>query len=230
MNKDPNRFYVYAYLRSKDSVNGKKGSPYYIGKGSGSRILSRQGRPVNKPIDTGYIVYIQEGLTESEAFRLEQYCISLYGRIDTGTGCLRNKSDGGEGASGVVITDERRQKISRAHKGKIVSEAARLNISRASKGRRLSPEVVQKMSERNAGSGNPFFGKTHSEEFKRKRSIESSVYQYELTSPSGEKYVTCSLTLFAKEHGLSQGCLSLVAGGQRKHHKGWKVVILKRLK
>jgi hypothetical protein len=33
MTKDPRRFYVYAFLREKDSARGKRMSPYYIGKG-----------------------------------------------------------------------------------------------------------------------------------------------------------------------------------------------------
>lgn len=230
MNKDLNRFYVYAYLRSKDSNHGKKGSPYYIGKGSGNRIKSSQGRPANPPKDKSMVVYVQEGLTEQQAFDLERYCIALYGRINLGTGCLYNKSDGGEGSSGVVITDERRQKISRAHKGKIVSAEARRKIGDASRGRKMSPETRQKMSERSRGENNHFFGKKHSDEFKHKRSLESAVYQYKLISPLGEEYTTHSLTLFASQHDLQQGCLSLVAGGHRKHHKGWRVEILETLR
>jgi hypothetical protein len=230
MNKDPDRFYVYAYLRIKDSSHGRKGSPYYIGKGSGNRVKSNQGRAANPPKDKSMVVYVQEGLAEKQAFDLERYCIALYGRIDLGTGCLRNKSDGGEGSSGVVITDERRQKISRAHKGKVVSAEARRRIGDASRGRKKSPETLQKMSEKSKGENNHFFGKKHSDEFKRKRSLESAVYQYKLISPFGEEYITHSLTLFASQHDLRQGCLSLVAGGHRKHHKGWRVEILENLR
>lgn len=224
------RYYVYAYLRKVSSLNGAKHSPYYIGKGSGGRIFSSQGRPASKPKDKSLIVYIQEGLTEQEAFALESYCIAMYGRIDLGTGCLRNKSNGGEGASGVIKSEATRQKISRAHKGKVVTTETREKISKAGKGRKLSLAVRQKMSERQKGEGNAFWGQRHSEEFKIKRSQDSAMYEYELTGPNGVIYTTHSLTLFAKEHGLRQGCLSLVAHGKRKTHQGWRVRILKSLK
>lgn len=224
------RYYVYAYLRSVNSANGAKYSPYYIGKGSGSRILSNQGRPVNKPRNKSLIVYIQEGLTEQEAFALESYCIDLYGRLDLGTGCLRNKSNGGEGASGVIKSEATRQKISRAHKGKVITAETRKKISKAGKGRKLSLAIREKMSERQKGESNPFWGQKHSEQFKDRRSKDSAIYEYELTGPDGAIYTTHSLTLFAREHGLRQGCLSLVAHGKRNQHHGWKVCILRYLK
>ena len=79
MTKDPRRFYVYAYLRSKDSERGVKYSPYYIGKGCGYRCLSRKRRTAPTPKDRAFIVFIQEGLEEEEAFALERYCIAMYG-------------------------------------------------------------------------------------------------------------------------------------------------------
>ena len=224
------RYYVYAYLRGVNSANGAKHSPYYIGKGSGSRILSNQGRPVCKPKDKSLIVYIQEGLTEEEAFALESYCINLYGRIDLGAGCLRNKSNGGEGSSGAIKSETTRQKISRAHKGKVITAETRKKISEAGRGRKLSLAIREKMSERQKGECNSFWGQKHSEQFKDRRSKDSAIYEYELIGPDGATYTTHSLTLFAREHGLRQGCLSQVAHGKRNQHHGWKVRILRSLK
>ena len=113
MTKDPRRFYVYAYLRSKDSDRGAKYSPYYIGKGCGDRAFDKYGRTVPAPVDNSYIVFVQEGLTETEAFSLEVHCIQSYGRIDLDNGILRNRTDGGEGISGLSHSQETKNKMSR---------------------------------------------------------------------------------------------------------------------
>jgi hypothetical protein len=48
-------YYIYAYLRSKDSPTAIAGTPYYIGKGKGRRVISNHGKtPV--PTDRSKIV------------------------------------------------------------------------------------------------------------------------------------------------------------------------------
>ncbi len=96
---NPNRFYTYAYLREDRT-------PYYIGKGSSKRAYTRGKKDRKPPKDKSRILILKENLTEDEAFKHEIYMIAVFGRKDLGTGILHNKTDGGEGGRGIVITDE----------------------------------------------------------------------------------------------------------------------------
>lgn len=154
---DLRKFYVYCYLRSRDSENGPKYSPYYIGKGQGKRAFSSN-RLAPPPRDKSFIVFIQEGLTEEEAFALEAYCISMYGRIDKGTGILRNLTDGGEGASGIKYSEEA-----------LAKRRERMNgPGHPFRGKKHSEETRRKMSEDRKGSKNPRWNKPLSDEVKNK--------------------------------------------------------------
>ena len=100
---DPFRFYVYAYVRSKDSAAGKVGTPYYIGKGYGNRAYSPHKKKFGAnltPKTTENIIILESGLSEVGAFALERRMIKWYGKVTEG-GILRNIADGGEGACGV---------------------------------------------------------------------------------------------------------------------------------
>ena len=147
-----NDYYVYFYLRSRDSDIGKAGTPYYVGKGKDKRAYSNH-RSVPVPKDKNNIVFILNNLTEEQAFQNEIDFISWYGRVDSGNGILRNLTDGGDGASGLIFSEEQKRKMSEAKKGKylgrIFSEETKRKISEAHKGRIFSEETKRKMSESN---------------------------------------------------------------------------------
>ncbi len=180
-----NKFYTYAYLREDRT-------PYYIGKGEKDRIYSTN-RKINKPKDISRIIFLKQNLTEAEAFRHEIYMIAVFGRIDLGTGILYNMTDGGEGSSGRIHSEETKKKLSEAHTGKTLSEEHKRKLSEVLKGKTLSEETKRKISEAHKGKisnrkgvilseetrkkiseaskGNTnMLGKTHSEETKRKQS------------------------------------------------------------
>lgn len=168
-------FFVYAHYRADDP----NGDPFYIGKGKNKRDLSKKRNGLWKNIATkhGFIAKkIKENLTENEAWDLEIQLISRYGKLIDKTGCLANISNGGEGASGTVHSDETKAKWSDAKKGKTweeiygVEQAAILRENRKKIKRTHSDSTKRKMSESKKGKNNPMFGKTVSEEHSKKLS------------------------------------------------------------
>lgn len=103
-------YYVYAYLR-------KDGTPYYIGKGKDKRAFNNRARSVSTPKDRSRIILLESNLTEIGALALERRYIAWYGRKNTGTGILRNKTDGGDGCSGMKFPEESKIILSKAKKG-----------------------------------------------------------------------------------------------------------------
>jgi hypothetical protein len=169
-------YYTYAYLREDRT-------PYYIGKGKEDRIYSKQ-KNIKPPKDKSRVIYLKQNLTEEEAFKHEIYMIDVFGRKDLGTGILHNRTDGGEGSSGCIPSEETKRKLSEVNKGKTLSEETRRKIGEASKGKTVSEETKRKMSDANKGHivseesrkkmSDAQKGKTLSEETRRKKSVAMS--------------------------------------------------------
>ena len=160
-------YYTYAYLREDKT-------PYYIGKGKGNRIFNKNKGDIRPPKDKSRIIFLKKNLTEAEAFRHEIYMITVFGRKDLETGILRNRTDGGEGASGLVMSEETRKTLSELkvgeknpNYGKEMSEEQKQKISEKRKGTKLSEEHKDKI--RQKMMGNTWnVGKKLSDETKRK--------------------------------------------------------------
>lgn len=188
-------FYVYAYLRNKDSKTAKAGTPYYIGKGRDDRI-DQPHKKVPVPADTRNRVKLETNLSEIGAFAIERRMITWYGRKDLGTGILLNRTAGGDGAAGgipwnkgIPMSDETRIKVGTKSKGRFTgytqsadhiqkrmdskikngythSAETRNKISEANK--KPNPKLVEtlKLTGGNKGEKNPRYGATTSDENK----------------------------------------------------------------
>jgi len=141
-------FYVYAYLRTKDLT------PYYIGKGKENRAWTKD-HSVVLPADANRIVILENNLTELGALAIERRMIAWYGRKDLGTGILHNRTDGGDGCSGIVpwnkgkeigsfLTEQGRAKISKANLNKPKNHGDK--VSASTKGKPKSEEHRAKLS------------------------------------------------------------------------------------
>lgn len=99
--KYPTGYYTYVFYDG--------GVPIYVGAGKGPRIYMSR-RKLN--FWEGRVEVILAA-TRDEAFAKERALILRYGRIDLGTGSLRNRTDG-LGSEGREWTDEQRAAVSRS--------------------------------------------------------------------------------------------------------------------
>lgn len=147
-----NIFYTYMWLR-------EDATPYYVGKGKGKRAFINAGHNVLRPKHKSRVV-VQYWETEKEAFEMEKWFISLFGRKDNSTGILRNLTDGGENPP---------KMIGNAHaKGKKHSAEANAKKSERGKLRRQTAETRAKLSQAKKGKTNGLEGRPKTEETKQK--------------------------------------------------------------
>lgn len=212
-------YYTYAHYRSDD------GKLFYIGKGNsrGNRHSSSRNRNqhwhrvVNKH---GFRVEIlAHWKNEIEAFDHEKVLIRTFRELGYP---LTNITDGGEGTSGMKLSDERKEKIKRdhltrdydsiftpesrakivaRHRGKIVSAETRVKIGNARRGFAVSEETRQKLRNVVVGKQSP----------KRWKSIYLDGYDV----------IFKNLSLASAITGVSQSMISSCCNGKVSHAKGF---------
>lgn len=145
-------FYTYMWLRDD-------GTPYYVGKGKNKRAFTSASHNVPRPRSISRIL-VQHWGSEYEAFEMEKWFISFFGRKDNGTGILRNLTDGGENPP---------RMLGNAHaKGKKHSAEANAKKSERGKLRKQTEETRAKLSRIKKGKSNGLEGIPKTEETKRK--------------------------------------------------------------
>tara|TARA_R110000868_G_scaffold209581_1_gene459447 strand:+ start:118 stop:801 length:684 start_codon:yes stop_codon:yes gene_type:complete len=208
---NPNRFYTYAYLREDRT-------PYYIGKGQRKRRYQKDGKPCAVPKDKSRIIFLKQNLTEEEAFKHEIYMIAVFGRKDLGTGILLNKSNGGEGSSGFIASEEFKKKLSEIHKGKKLSPQHKEILINSRKGKSNSQQHNQLISK-------ALTGIIRSEEMRDKiRKLKTGENNpisnwWKLTFSDGTEIILCGLTNWAKENNYISANIHHVYTKKQKRHK-----------
>jgi hypothetical protein len=214
------RFYVYVLARPN-------GSPFYVGKGTGTRIYDHDNEArcghqcykcnvIRKIWRNGGQIHRYTVFTtndEQEAFDYERELISLYGRKT-----LTNLTDGGEGASGLKHTEESKKKISRASTGRPSPKSPehRRKISETLKGHPLQPHVYEKFRVVNVGRE---YTEAHCDNIALG---QTKGRRYTFVAPDNTIYEHIASVLgFAKEHNIDNDCLIKVAQGKLLQYKGW---------
>ena len=147
----------YAYIL----VNSLTQEPFYVGRGCGDRINvherdARRGDKNHKCNTIRYIwdhggevqkVLYLENVNEEAAAWAELFLIAHWGRRDNNTGILTNLTDGGEGKTGVIFSEESKRKMSLARRGVPKTDEFKKKVSQTLQGRIFTDEHRRKLSE-----------------------------------------------------------------------------------
>lgn len=205
-------YYTYAYLREDKT-------PYYIGKGSNDRAYGdHKGYVFVPPIDR--ILILKYFDDENDAFKHEIYLINVFGRKDLGTGILWNRTNGGEGVSGAVFTEETRNRMSKS----------RMGDKNHFYGKKHSIQTKEKISNTKRGTTPHNKGKClsdneigYSGRYMRdyRKGVKKINKNREYITPEGKDITIMDLKSYSKEHNLTYQSMLKLHRGLVKHHKGY---------
>ncbi len=145
----------------------------------------------------------------------EQYWIKYYDSIDNGF----NIKEGGKCARGFKQSKSSIEKRRKKLIGRPLSEEHKQKLSKAHKGKVLSRETVDKMIAYRTG-------RKLTKSCKEKISQSHSKNTYELKKEDGTILVIKNLAKFCRDNNFSQSYFSRILRGERKTYKGWTIKIL----
>jgi group I intron endonuclease len=142
----------------------------------------------------------------------EKYWIQYYDTVNDGF----NIKEGGKCSRGFkqsqISIEKRRQKLL----GKTLSEEHKQKISKAHKGKVLSKETVDKMIAYRTG-------KNLTKSCKEKISKAHCKNIYQLENKDGTILIIKNLSKFCKENNLSQGYFTKIMNLEKKYNKNWSI-------
>jgi hypothetical protein len=203
------QYYTYAYLR-------KDGTPYYIGKGKNNRAFYKTKNEIKPPRDKSRIIFLKQNLTEEEAFKHEKYMIAVFGRKDLETGILYNRTNGGEGSSGLRLTEEQRKRRGEIQRGRPVKESVKLKIKNKLLGVKWDEQRIESLK-----------SAMNTEKVRKKQLEGIQKYNergYKITTPDNEDYfVISTIVKLVEILPLSRASIKRLIYNKKESIKGWKI-------
>ncbi len=175
-----NNYYVYVYCDPRNN-----NLPFYVGKGSGNRINNHLTETFEKTSNkrkfykiesirsdglNPYIFKYAENLAEEQAYELEDFLISVWGRKDFDkNGILFNILEPGQRSASLSGPDHPAWGKPGAMLGKNLTPEQIEKVRRSKQGKKRKPfsqEWLDKLAESNRGENNGMYGKHHSSDTK----------------------------------------------------------------
>lgn len=124
-----------------------------------------------------------------------------------------------EGGGGGIPCEETRKKLSDAGKGRDFSKRNQNGHKNPFYGKHHTEESKRKIGYKNSGKNSSWYGKHHTEEQRRK--ISKPVLQYTISGDFVNEWLS---TRECDKYGFDHKCISMCCRGKLKQHKGyiWK--------